>query len=113
MAEQDEAWGYFQFPTIGRAEDGTLVVSWSMKLDSYKTAWTKAVRDNVPMISKDGGKTWQPQEKKYFAPQHGGYSVKLENGTFLSIKNPTTKVISGYSNFPKVVAKKVIIVSSH
>ncbi len=106
MAEQNEAWGYFQFPTIGRAEDGTLVVSWSMKPDSYKTAGTKAVRDNVPMISKDGGKTWQPQEKKYFAPQQGGYSVKLENGTFLSIKNPTTKAISGYSNFPKVVAKK-------
>lgn len=104
MADKEENWGYYQFPLIGRADDGTLVVNWSMKSDSYKTVGTKADVDYLPMISKDDGKTWYPQDKKYFAPQQGGYSVRLANGTFLSIKNPTTKAISDYSNFPKAVA---------
>lgn len=106
MAEQKEGWGFFQFPLIGRADDGTLVVSWSMKPDSYKTVGTKADKEILPMISKDEGKTWYPQDKKYFAPQQGGYSAYLSDGSFISIKNPTTKAIADYSNFPKAIAKK-------
>ena len=105
MADKEEIWGYYQFPILGRADDGTLVVSWSMKPDSYKTVGKKGDEDYTPMISIDRGKTWYPQDKKYFAPQQGGYSVSLKNGSFLSIKNPTTKAISNYTNFPKAVAK--------
>ena len=35
IAEQEERWGYFQFPCIGRADDGTLIVSWQMREDSH------------------------------------------------------------------------------
>lgn len=106
MADKEEVWGYYQFPIIGRADDGTLVVSWSMKSDSYKTVGIKSDEDYSPMMSKDGGKSWYQQDVKYFAPQQGGYSVSLGNGLFLSIKNPMTKAISDYTSFPKVVAKK-------
>lgn len=106
MAAKEEEWGYYQFPLIGRADDGTLVVSWSMKPDSYKTVGMNADVDYLPMISKDGGTTWYPQDKRYFAPQQRGYSVSLADGTFLSIKNPTTKAIEDFSDFPVPVAKR-------
>lgn len=106
MADNVEKWGYFQFPSLGRADDGTLVVSWSMKADSHKTVGVNSGDEYLPMISKDGGKTWHPQDKKYFAPRQGGYSISLSDGTFLSIKNPTTKAIDDFSDFPAAVAKK-------
>ena len=40
MAEQEEKWGYFQFPNIGKSHDGTLIVSWSMQDDSHMTYGT-------------------------------------------------------------------------
>lgn len=106
MANKEEKWGYYQFPLIGLADDGTLVVTWSMKSDSYKTAGIKSADDCLPMISKNEGKTWYSQDKNYFAPQQRGYSVSLADGTFLSIKNPMTKSIDDFSDFPIAVAQK-------
>ena len=62
MAENEEGWGFFQFPNIGIADDGTIVVSWQMKEDSPLTYGKKSSRKYSPMMSKDGGKTWNPQD---------------------------------------------------
>ena len=102
QAEQVERWGYFQFPSIGVAEDGTLIVSWQMNADSHKAYGTSSGREPVPMMSKDGGKTWMPQDRKYnrFVK---GYNVKLKDGRVLQIKTPKSKDVSAYKTFPKPV----------
>lgn len=105
QAEHEEKWGYFQFPSIGRAEDGTLIVSWQMKDDSPKTYGVKSVRHNTPMMSKDGGKTWQPQDKEYerFVK---GYNVVMSDGSKLQVNTPKAKDIRSYKSFPKPVVKE-------
>lgn len=104
MAEQEEKWGYFQFPSIGRTEDGTLIVSWQMKEDSHKTYGVQASRQFVPMMSKDGGKKWYPQDKEY--ERHTmGYNVTLKNGDRLSVLTPRVQDVKIFKNFPKAVAK--------
>ena len=54
-AEEEEPWGYFQFPRIYRTDDNILLVSYSMKEDSHM-----AYGDNSYglLISKDEGNTW-------------------------------------------------------
>lgn len=103
QAEQEEKWGFFQFPNIGKASDGTLIVSWQMREDSHKT-YGKAGRIYAPMMSKDRGKTWRPQDKSYFAPIRG-YNGLLRDGRLLQIITPQSKDIREYSKFPKMVAK--------
>lgn len=103
QAEQEENWGYFQFPNIGRSDDGTLIVSWQMREDSHKAYGTMG-RKLVPMMSKDGGLTWQPQDKSYFAPSRG-YNGRMKDGRLLQIVTLPSKNINEYKVFPKAVAK--------
>ena len=63
MAEQEEQWGYFQFPGIGKATDGSLRITWQMNADSHKSYGTTSGRENLPMLSYDGGKTWRAEKK--------------------------------------------------
>ena len=55
----DQAWGHYQFPTIGYTQQNNIFVSWSYGTDSieYKDD-NGGIRG--PYISKDGGKTWGP-----------------------------------------------------
>ncbi len=105
QADQDEKWGFFQFPNIGKSKDGTLIVSWQMKPDSHLSYGEKTLRDYSPMMSKDGGVTWKPQDKSYnlLTP---GYNVYMSNGGALHVITPKTKDISSYEHFPEVVIKK-------
>lgn len=105
QAEQIERWGYFQFPSIGVAENNTMVVSWQMNADSHKAYGTSSGRELVPMISKNGGKNWKPRDKRYSRFVRG-YNVRMSDGRVLQIKTPKSKDISIYKNFPKPVLKE-------
>lgn len=105
QAEQEEEWGYFQFPVIGLTKEGYLFVDWQMNSDSYKSYGTSTDRKYTPMVSKDGGKTWLPQDKGYKVFSNN-YNAKLQNGSELQIKTPKSKEVKAYSNFPKVVVSK-------
>lgn len=104
-AEQEEEWGYFQFPCIAKANDGTLVVSWQMRSDSHVAYGKYSNRETTPMISKDGGRTWLPQERNYHAISKG-YNVLMNDGTLLEVCTPSSKDINTYKDFPKVAVAK-------
>ena len=57
QSDRKEAWGFYQFPSIAKADDGTLIVSWSMVNDSHESYGKKSDRPVGPMVSKDGGIT--------------------------------------------------------
>lgn len=102
QANKEEEWGFFQFPVIGKAKDGTLIVTWHMKEDSHKAYGTEG-RKYTPMMSKDAGKTWQPVDKGYFAPARA-YNGLMRDGCLLQILTPPSKEIREYTAFPKAVA---------
>lgn len=104
QAEQEERWGFYQFPSIGKASDGTLIVKWHMQEDSHKT-YGKIGRRYTPMMSKDNGLSWEPQDKDYYAPAHG-YNGFMRNGQLIQINTPQSKDIQYYKGFPKPVAIK-------
>lgn len=95
QAEQEEKWGYFQFPGIGRTEDGRLIVSWQMSEDSHK-AYGKG--KSCYRMSNDEGKTWIPRDREYFTIS--GRMLRLRNGNILQVATPTSKDVSGYPSFP-------------
>lgn len=105
QADQEERWGYFQFPSIGIAEQGVLVVSWQMNADAEKAYGTRTGREPVPMISKDKGKTWQPQDKKYNRFVRG-YNVRMNDGRVLQVANPKARDMNAYKRSVKAVSKK-------
>ena len=105
MAEQYEEWGYFQFPIIGRADDGTLVISWQMKADSHLAYGMNSDRVYTPMMSKDGGTSWIPQDKKYYTISNG-YNVRLNNGSVIEVNTPASKNIQKYKIFPQPIVKE-------
>lgn len=96
QAEEEESWGYFQFPSICRSDNGRLIVSWQMNADSHK-AYGQGVNGRV--MSRSKGKTWEPLDQKYFI--RGGMSVQLNNGDVIQIFTPVSKDISQYSSFPE------------
>ena len=105
QAEQEEKWGYFQFPNIGMADDGTIVVSWQMKEDSPSTYGKQSARSNKPMMSKDGGKTWLPQDKNYDLRRYGNY-IKLKDGTVLQTTTPASTNVKTLTKSTRSVGSK-------
>lgn len=102
MAQHKEEWGYFQFPYIGRGDINTLIVGWSMKEDSPKMYGKQSDRNEVPMMSKNGGRKWRPQDRQYRLLDIV-YHVTLDNGDVLQINTPQAKNINNYDHFPKEV----------
>lgn len=96
QAEKDEKWGYFQFPSIGRSKDGTLIVSWQMCEDSHKSYGNGK---NGSRMSHDNGKTWEDLDKEYFTLS--GRMLPLSNGNILQVATPASKDIRHYPMFPK------------
>ena len=105
MAEREESWGYFQFPGIGRASDGSLRITWQMNADSHKAYGTSSGRENLPMWSYDEGKTWKA-EKKNAIVRSRGYNVGLADGSCLQVITPASKNIRSYEQFPQAVDVK-------
>lgn len=104
MADQEESWGYFQFPNIGVATDGTIIVEWQMQEDSYFSYGQGVSRQYKPQMSKDNGKTWQSLDKSYNIYRRGN-NCYLSNGDYIQIKSQRTKDISKYQSFPTEVFK--------
>ena len=105
QAEREERWGWFQFPSIGKAADGTLIVKWHMQEDSHRSYGTISKQPAVPMMSKDGGLTWQPQDRDYFAPPKL-YNGTLRDGRVLQISTPKALDVKSFTDFPEPVATK-------
>lgn len=103
MADQEEKWGYFQFPSIGKGEDGSFRVSWQMKDDSHLTYGKESNRVYKPMVSYNEGKTWHQQNENY---KIKGYSILMSDGSYLQVLTPESKNINNYKNFPKRVGKR-------
>lgn len=101
QAVKEEPWGFFQFPSLGKADDGTLVVSWKMAEDSY-ISYGKEGTHATPMMSKNEGNTWQPLDKNYRLHTKE-YNLDLRNGDYLQITTPRAKAIKEYGKFPKPV----------
>ena len=99
VADKEYPWGYFQFPSIGKTADGTLIVRWSMKEDSHKAYGAKS-RGKNSIMSKDGGKTWSDLDKNYFAPS-SRHRLEKRNGDVLQTYSYPAKDITKYSKFPK------------
>lgn len=104
LAEQEEKWGYFQFPIIAKAEDGNLIVSWQMKADSHKTYGKVSDRKYTPMMSDDEGQTWKSWKNDSFA-LGGNYHVRLDNGEILEIYTPVAKEISNVKSVGRIKEK--------
>ena len=99
QAEDEEPWGYFQFPYISRTENNNVIVTWQMKEDSHT-----AYGDNLSIgrrMSKDEGLHWEPWDELYY--QKARFGVELSNGNYLQIYIPESKDIGTYPNFPEPV----------
>ncbi len=103
QSDREEQWGYFQFPAIGQADDGTLIVTWQMKEDSIGAIGVSSKREFAPMMSKNRGKTWEPIDKSY-KTKFRAYNVFFSNGDNLQITTPRAKNIYSYTRFPKSVS---------
>lgn len=103
QAEQEEKWGYYQFPNIGRADDGNLVASWTMKEDSHRSYGKKYDRGGNIRVSKDNGLTWTEPDKGDFVPNLR-YGVVLDDGNYLGIRIPVSKDLNNYEWFPKPIS---------
>ena len=105
QADREEEWGFFQFPSISKADDGTLVVTWHMKEDSEDSYGKSPTRKYTPMMSKDDGLSWQPIDKSYRLKSEG-YDCHLKDGSTLQIITPPAKNIHDYKDFPKEINTK-------
>ena len=79
VAPNEVGWGYYQFPSIGRWDDGTLCLTYNMAADAAESYGTP----RAVMVSQDGGKTW--------APHSGAWGVSgllLPNGDRIGISTP-------------------------
>ncbi len=98
MAEEPMKWGYFQFPSISRTEDGTLIISWQMKADSYKTYGKNGVGKNK-MMSRDNGRTWADYDGSYDKERFKYTST--DGDEFMSIDTPSPYDLTKAVGLPK------------
>lgn len=105
MAEREERWGFFQFPCIGRASDGSLRITWQMAVDSHKAYGKGSEREIYPYWSYDGGRTWK-QEKRRVSVRTRGYNVCMSDGSYLQVYTPESKDIKSFRTFPQSLGVK-------
>lgn len=94
VAKKPEKWGFFQFPSIGRKQDGTLLAKWHMAADAVESYGTHSFGSAV---SADGGKTWKVKND---AETIGG--VLMPNGDRIAVITPTP-LKPGEIKLPKTV----------
>lgn len=80
VAKKPEKWGFFQFPSIGRKQDGTILARWHMAADAVESY---GKNQNGSAISADGGKTWNIKDD----PETIG-GLLLPNGDRIAIVTP-------------------------
>lgn len=105
QAEENESWGYFQFPIIYKAaENDNLIIQWQMRADSHEAY---GIDSFGYLMSKDNGKTWELLDRQYLVKSR--YRVEFQNGDVLQVGDPTTKDVRNYSFFPEPVNKETIL----
>jgi hypothetical protein len=80
VASRPEKWGFFQFPSLARWEDGTLAAGWSMAADSIVSYGTG---QSGRAVSRDGGRTWTDPKG-----QKGATGLLLPNGDRIQVLTP-------------------------
>lgn len=99
QAEREEQWGYFQNPVIYRSEyTNNIIVKWAMQADSHLVYGQDS---SGRSMSTDEGITWGPLNLDYFKKKRD--RVELKNGDVLQVKNPSSKEIRVYEEFPNPV----------
>lgn len=94
VAKKPEKWGFFQFPSIGRKLDGTILAKWHMAADAVESYGTHSYGSAV---SADGGKTWAVKNDDETI---GG--TLMPNGDRITIITPTP-LKPGEIKLPKTV----------
>lgn len=100
-SESPMEWGYYQFPSIYRMDDGNLLITWQMKEDDHKTLGGKDKGKNM-MLSQNNGRTWIDYDNRYRLDQYY-YSYKNKEGDSFLINSAVSKAISSLNNIPKPV----------
>ena len=103
QSEQDEGWGYFQFPTIGKTDDGLLLVSWSLQEDTHKSyGKISSTNNSNRRLSRDKGLSWEFVDRNYEA-HFRGYNLTLKDGSVVQELTFPVKDISSFKVFPPPV----------
>ena len=79
VATKPEKWGYFQFPSISRKSDNSIIAKWNMNADAIEAYGNHQFGSAV---STDEGKTWKSSK-----PEHSG-GLLLPNGDRIEISTP-------------------------
>ncbi len=86
MASKPEGWGFYQFPSLSRLEDGRVHLGFSVQEDSVRS-YGKGGR--VHLVSADGAGKWQEADA---ASMRTG--LLLPNGDRLAVTTPEAKKVS-------------------
>ena len=102
-ATQKEPWGFYQFPTIFRRDNGDLIVQWSMNDDAVSAYGRER---SGALMSRDEGDTWEEVVGSIFS--RGRRRLEYPNGNVLRQSTPTAVHLSNYPAFPKPVCEESI-----
>lgn len=80
VATRPEKWGFFQFPTIGRMTDGSLLAKWNMAADAIESYGN---HNHGSAVSSDGGIHWKVQSITEFST-----GLLLPNGARIAVNTP-------------------------
>ena len=93
----DQAWGHYNFPSLRRAENGSIVAGWAYSADDiyYKSAPKEVVTRKA---SDDNGKTWRLTTPADRVHQH-----KMKNGKyFCGFKGKGAHAVEYFKNYTPV-----------
>lgn len=86
VAPEPVGWGFYQFPSMERWNDGRIVVNYTLTPDAAESYG----KSGGAMVSSDGGKTWAPPAGK---PGAGG--LLLPNGERFVVTTPKPYPVAG------------------
>lgn len=105
QSEKAEDWGIFQFPSIMKVSDSTLLVRWSMHIDEQES-WGKTAEAKISSrVSFDNGQTWAEPTSAYDIPDRGESFWYFKNGDWISTQTPEVVSITNYSTFPDPIGE--------
>lgn len=98
QANDEQKWGYYQFPKLYRTYNGHIICKWQMKEDSHLAYGGEGY---ARLMSNDEGLTWHQLDQDYFYIE--SHRCDLENNDVLQIETPKSVEIASCPSFPKPV----------
>lgn len=95
VAEKQYGWGYFQFPSLYKTDNGNIVARWNLSSD-HAESYGKGGAGQA--ISKNNGISWQILSE---APFGGGF--KVDEGEYIKVHTPVAIPLAEL-NIPKPLA---------